>query len=88
LRELRRDELLAFFVREHGEGHLWGVWVFGFPSLARSAADRREAAVLSWLVAEALPSDAPGLVKRCVLDAEQWMWVRLCEPDPDPANWL
>jgi hypothetical protein len=72
--------LMDFFVREHGGGHMWGVWMFSFPTLTRCAADRSEAACLSWLAAEVLPPYAPPLIRRVVLDAKQWMWVRLYDP--------
>jgi hypothetical protein len=77
LRELRRECLLEFFLREQGDGHQWDVWVFSFPALAYAASDRSEMTCLSWLVAEAFPSDAPQLARSIVLEAERGMRIRV-----------
>jgi hypothetical protein len=87
LRELRTDALLEFLENERN-ALSWAPWMVTFPYFARLAADRSEAALLSWLVAEVLPTDAPGPVKRIVWNEEQWMRVRLHPRDPDPAKWL
>lgn len=76
LRILKRDELMRFFVRDD-DGKLWGVWLFSFPALAAAAANPREAACVSWLVAEVMPENIPSSLRRIVLESEQRMRRRL-----------
>jgi hypothetical protein len=77
LRGLRRDEMMRFFVRNAGGGKRWGVWLFSFPSLAAAAATPREAACVSWLVAEVMPDSIPSFLRRIVVESEQRMRRRL-----------
>ena len=77
LRVLKRDELLWFFVRNDDGGKLWGVWLFSLPALAVAAANPREAACVSWLVAEVMPENIPSFLRRIVLGSEQRMRRRL-----------
>src|SRR5438552_7172992 len=77
LRGLRRDELLRFFLDNGDGGRRWGVWLFAFPALAAAAADPREAACVSWLVAELMPDTIPPFLRRIVVRCERHMRWRL-----------
>ena len=77
LRDLRRDQLMRFFVGNSGGGRLWGVWLFSFPALAAAAANPQEAACVSWLVAEVMPDRTPRFLRDIVLRCERHMRLRL-----------